>query len=585
MTDRSPALALKFPWKPLAGAPAPSLRDMAVFALVIGALALVAVGARPTLQPLAPEAQALSLDPANLPFYALRTTLRMIAAMGVSLVFTFVFGVIAAKSRRAETVLVPLIDILQSVPVLGFLTFTVAFFLALFPGQVLGAEFAAIFAVFTSQAWNMAISFYQSVKSAPKDLRDVSDQFRLSAWKRFWTLEAPYAAPGLVWNAMVSMSGGWFFVVQSEAITVGATTVRLPGVGSYLALAIARSDLAAVGWAVLTMLAVIVLYDQLLFRPLVAWSERFSMDQSPSGAARPARSWLLDLLRQARWTRLALAVAADALGRVARLGGSGRRRETPVLRASAAPRGWIDGAWYAVLAAAGAAAAWGVARFVGSEVSWAEAGHVLVLGAFTLTRVMVLLAIASLVWVPIGVLIGLRPRLAATAQPIVQFLAAFPANLFFPVAVITIVRFRLAPDVWLSPLMILGAQWYILFNVIGAASVFPGDLREVASSFRVKGWSWWRKVALPGIMPGYLTGAITAAGGAWNAAIVAEAASWGDTKLTARGLGAYIVQNSVSGDLPRVVLGVAVMSGYVLLLNSLVWRPLFAAATRRVRAG
>ena len=581
MTDRSLALALRFPWKPLAGAPAPTLRDMAVFALVIGALALVAVGARPTLQPLAPEAQALSLDPINLPFYALRTTLRMIAAMGVSLVFTFVFGAVAAKSRRAETVLVPLIDILQSVPVLGFLTFTVAFFLALFPGQVLGVEFAAIFAVFTSQAWNMALSFYQSVKAAPKDLRDLSDALRLGAWRRFWTLEAPFAAPNLVWNAMISMSGGWFFVVQSEAISVGATTIKLPGVGSYVALAIERRDLAAVGWAVLTMLVVILIYDQLLFRPLVAWSERFRMEAVARDEA--PRSWVLDVLRRADFSRAAFRPVAAFLKTAASV-----RLGAPPAAPARLRRWWssqaTDVLWWGALALAAVLAAWRVTALVAGEVSLAEVGRVALYGLFTLTRVAVLTALASLVWLPIGVWVGLRPRMAAIVQPVAQFLAAFPANLLFPLFVLAIARWGLVPDIWLSPLMILGAQWYILFNVVGGASGAPQDLREVAASFRLKGWSWWRAVGLPIVAPAYLVGANTAAGAAWNAAIVAEGVSWGATTLRAHGLGAYILDASLKGDLARVVLGVAVMCGYVVLVNSLFWRPLFLWAERRRRA-
>ena len=344
------------------------------FAVVIGALALVALGGRAVLQPIsAPLAQAISLDPANLPFYALRTTLRMLAAMAVSLVFTFVFGVTAAKSRRAEMVLVPLIDILQSVPVLGFLTFTVAFFLGLFPGQILGAEFAAIFAVFTSQAWNMALSFYQSVKAAPRDLRDVSDALRLGAWKRFWTLEAPYAAPNLVWNAMISMSGGWFFVVQAEAITVGPTTIKLPGVGSYVALAIARRDLAAVGWAVLTMLVVILIYDQLLFRPLVAWSERFRMDGGSRDDA--PRSWVLDILQRAHFIRAVL----RPVGAFFRTAASVRLGAPPAAPPRLA-RLWssrtTDVLWWAGLALAAAAAALGAwSRWWARRSRWASSAR------------------------------------------------------------------------------------------------------------------------------------------------------------------------------------------------------------------
>lgn len=560
----------------------PSLWDLVVFALVIGALALIAIAGRETLQPLAVAQAPLSLDPAGLPHYALRTTLRMLAAMMAALLFTFAFGALAAKSRRAEMVLIPLLDILQSVPVLGFLSFTVTGFMALFPGQVLGVELAAIFAIFTSQAWNMAYSFYHSTKTIPRDLRDLSDSMRLGAWRRFWTLEAPHAAPNLIWNAMISMSGAWFFVVASEAISVGRTTVSLPGVGSYVALAIAEHDLRAVGWAVLTMALVILAYDQLLFRPLVAWAEKFRIGEAPKDAPTP-RSWMLDFIQRADMARRVMRPIGALLSSLASVR-LGKPMELPprVARAWASPR--ADLVWYGLMAAVGLLGAWRAAVFIGAETPLTEVLTVFGLGLITLVRVVVLIALASLVWVPIGVWIGLRPRWAATLQPVTQFLAAFPANLLFPVAVAAIVRFDLTPDIWLSPLMILGAQWYILFNVIAGARAFPADLLEVAAALRLRGWAWWKKVILPGVFPAYVTGAVTAGGGAWNAAIVAEVASWGPTRLSAHGLGAYIADATTAGDLRRVVLGVAVMAVYVVLFNRLVWDPLFTAAARRLRA-
>ena len=560
----------------------PSLWDLVVFALVIGGLALIAIAGRETLQPLAVAQAPVSLDPAVLPHYALRTTLRMLAAMMAALLFTFAFGALAAKSRRAEMVLIPLLDILQSVPVLGFLSFTVTGFMALFPGQVLGVELAAIFAIFTSQAWNMAYSFYHSTKTIPRDLRDLSDSMRLGAWRRFWTLEAPHAAPNLIWNAMISMSGAWFFVVASEAISVGRTTVSLPGVGSYVALAIAEHDLRAVGWAVLTMALVILAYDQLLFRPLVAWAEKFRIGEAPKDAPTP-RSWMLDFIQRADMARRIMRPIGALLSSLASVRlGKPMALPPQMARAWASPR--ADLAWYGLMAAVGLLGAWRAAVFIGVETPMSEVLTVFGLGLITLVRVVVLIALASLVWVPVGVWIGLRPRWAATLQPVTQFLAAFPANLLFPVAVAAIVRFDLPPDIWLSPLMILGAQWYILFNVIAGARAFPADLLEVAAALRLRGWAWWKKVILPGVFPAYVTGAITAGGGAWNAAIVAEVASWGPTRLSAHGLGAYIADATTAGDLRRVVLGVAVMAVYVVLFNRLVWDPLFTAAARRLRA-
>jgi NitT/TauT family transport system permease protein len=282
-----------------ARSPIPNRWDLIAFPLVIGLLLLAGKGARETLAPLAAlKEPVVSLDPANLPEYALRTILRMLAAMVASLLFTITYGTLAAKSRRAELVLVPLLDILQSVPVLGYISFTVVFFMSLSPGRIAGAEAAAIFAIFTSQAWNMTFSFYQSLRTAPRDLDEATRSFRFSAWQRFWRLEVPFAMPGLIWNMMMSMSGGWFFVVASEAITVGDTTITLPGIGAYLARATADKDLTAVGWVILTMIAVILLYDQPMFRPLVAWADKFRFEQT--GAQTVPVSWFLDLLQRSR---------------------------------------------------------------------------------------------------------------------------------------------------------------------------------------------------------------------------------------------------------------------------------------------
>jgi NitT/TauT family transport system permease protein len=558
----------------------PNRWDIIAFPLVFGLLLLAAKGARETLAPLsALKEPVISLDPVNLPEYALRTTLRMLAAMVASLVFTVTYGTLAAKSRRAELVLVPLLDILQSVPVLGYISFTVVFFMSLFPGRVAGAEAAAIFAIFTSQAWNMTFSFYQSLRTVPRDLEEATHSFRFSAWQRFWRLEAPFAMPGLVWNMMMSMSGGWFFVVASEAITVGDRTITLPGIGAYLAQATAEKDLAAVGWVVLTMTAVIILYDQLMFRPLVAWADKFRFEQT--GAQTIPGSWFLDLLQRSRLLGTVTNPGSLLLHALA------RRRFAPLRQGIASVRPSrstiVDVLWFIAVAAAAVFAAWKIIDFVAAGAGWDDVLDALKLGLFTLTRVVVLIAVASLIWVPIGVQVGLRPHLAEKIQPLAQFLAAFPANLLFPVFVVVIVRFELNPDIWLSPLIILGTQWYILFNVVAGTMAYPNDFREAATNFRMRGWQWWRQVMLPGIFPYFVTGAITAAGGAWNASIVAEAVSWGDTKVTAHGLGAYIAENTAAGDYPRIVLGIAVMSMLVTLFNRLLWRPLYAYAEERLR--
>ena len=561
----------------------PNVWDVVALVLVIGAMVLIVYGGEQTVAPLSElERTPVSLDPANLPLYALRTVLRMLLAIVCSTVFTFIYAAIAAKSRRAEMVMIPLLDILQSVPILGFLTFTVVFFMNLFPSQVLGAELASVFAIFTSQAWNMTFSMYQSMRNVPKDLEEATQSFHLSGWQRFWRLDVPFAMPGLIWNAMMSMSGGWFFVVASEAITVGNTTVTLPGIGSYVALAIQQRDLPAIFYAILTMLLVIIAYDQLLFRPIIAWADKFRFEQTASGD--PPTSWMLDLFRRTRALR-AVTLPFSAINRAV----SNLRISLPKLGPPAKPRSQpsrlIDGLWIAVILAGTVYAAWLTYRYLSATLGVSDILIAIRDGLITLLRVIVLITLATLIWVPVGVWIGLRPKLAERIQPLAQFLAAFPANLAFPVFVVAIVSFKLNPNIWLSPLMILGTQWYILFNVIAGASAFPSDLREAASSFHLGGWRWWFKVILPGIFPYYVTGAITASGGSWNASIVAEVASWGDTHLNATGLGAYIASATEAGDFPRVVLGIATMCILVTLFNRLVWRPLYAYGERRLRLG
>ncbi len=558
----------------------PNLYDIVAFVVIAGVFVALAHAAREMGAPLSGlDLTPVTLDPANLPEYALRTTLRMFAAILASLLFTFVVATLAAKSRKAELVIVPALDILQSVPVLGFLTFTVVFFMGLFPGSQLGVECAAIFAIFTSQAWNMAFSFYQSLRTIPGDLDEVTRQFRFSPWLRFWRLELPFAAPGLIWNTMMSMSGGWFFVVASEAITVGDTSVKLPGIGSWLALAIERQDLRAVGLAVATMAVVILAYDQLLFRPIVAWADKFRFEQT--AAQQRPRSWVYDLVRRARLVRRIFAPVVLVAGRLAMIRLSATTWRAPSVPGKLGKIGEI--VWLAIVLAGAAYALWFTVAYLRAALGISDVAEAVELGFLTFLRVAVLIAVASVIWVPIGVWIGLRPWAAERVQPLAQFLAAFPANVLFPMAVVAIVAWKLDPNIWLSPLMVLGTQWYILFNVIAGASAFPTDLREASTLYRLRTWQWWRKVVIPGIFPYYVTGALTASGGSWNASIVAEVASWGDTRLKAAGLGAYIAQATEAGDYHRVVLGIAVMSVFVIACNRLLWRPLYRVAERRFR--
>lgn len=566
--------------------PSPGLRngvpnrwDWVLLPLVLVVLVLAAYTAMQMSRPfVVGQSLPISLDPAYLPYYLMRTIVRMFIALGISLLFAFVFATLAAKYRAAEKAMIPLLDVLQSVPILGFQAIAIAPFIALFPGNLLGVECAAIFAIFTSQAWNMALSLYQSLRSVPAELNEAARVLRLSAWQRFWRLELPYAMPSLLWNMMMSMSGGWFFLVAAEAISVAGQDIKLPGIGSYIAVAIDQRNLGAIAWAIGAMLTGIVLYDQLFFRPLLAWADRFRFEDTQGDTAQ--RSWVLDAARRSRW----LSALSEWLAK-------GIQQATgafPVRRdGSAAPRrwlrlpGWGPQAWDVILVLACALAFARLGLFVHQDVGWGEALHVLGLGLITLCRVMLLIALASLIWVPLSVWIGLRPRYSQKVQALAQFLAAFPVNLLFPVVVMALVHFQLSPNIWLSPLMVFGTQWYILFNVVAGATAIPYELRLAADNLGLRGWLKWRRVYLPAVLPSFVTGAMTASGGSWNASIVAEYVSWGDTSLVADGLGSYIKQMTDAGDFHRIALGIGVMCIYVMLLNRFFWRRLYVLAESR----
>ena len=531
----------------------PNRFDLALLPIILAAIVLVAYAAKQMNVPYTPgEHLDVSLDVIELPYYLLRTSIRMLLALGASLAFSFAFAAIASKNRTAEKVMVPALDILQSIPVLGFLSITVTGFIALFPGNLVGVECAAIFAIFTSQAWNMAFSLYQSFRTIPTDLEEAATVFRLSKWQRFWRLEVPFAMPGLLWNMMMSMSGGWFFVVASEAISVSGHDIKLPGIGSYISLAIQQQNLPAIGWAILAMLIGIILYDQLLFRPLIAWADRFRFDTMSS--EREPQSWLLDLLRRSEWVK-ALLERTAALAEHTLSWGAERTRPTAAGSNGFLPRfPWSHRVADVVIILAALMAVAHVLQFVRSEVGWAEVGHVFWLGFLTMLRVILLIALAALVWVPIGIRIGLNPNVARIAQPVAQFLAAFPANLMFPLAVMLIARFALNPEIWLSPLMIFGTQWYILFNVIAGASAIPTELKLAARNFGLRGWLLWKRFLIPAVFPNLLTG-----------------------------LGSYIAEMTAKGDFPRIALGIAVMSLFVVGFNRLLWNRLYDIAQERTR--
>ena len=540
----------------------PNRYDAVVF-LAVGALFVgMAHAAKSMHQPLAGlDLQPVSLDPRNLPQYALLTTLRMFAALGFSLLFTFLVAPLAAKSKKAERVIIPALDILQSVPVLGFLTFTVLFFMNLFPGSELGAELAAIFAIFTSQAWNMTFSFYQSLTTVPRDLEEASQAFQALA------LAALLEAGSALRNAGPRL--------EHDDVHVRRLVLRGGLRGD---LGRRYQDHAA--WHRLLYLAG---HRPEEYRrrglggrrdgsrhPAVR-SARFPprrrlVGQVPRRACR--RAGAAEILGARSYQAGTVSFRRSAISRAASCNSSaamsatcrGRSRNRP--RVSNAASRIFDWAWNIALLALTAWAGWSVISYVRATLGWSDFEEALMDGFLTFFRVVILIVVASLIWVPIGVYVGLRPALAERVQPVAQFLAAFPANVLFPFVVVGIATFHLDPDIWLSPLIVLGTQWYILFNVIAGASVFPSDLSETAKLYKVKRWQWWRKVILPGIFPYYVTGALTASGGSWNASIVAEVASWGDTKLEAHGLGAYIAKATSDGDFHRVVLGVGVMSRF-----------------------
>jgi NitT/TauT family transport system permease protein len=558
---------------------------LADLAVGLGTLALLYVVARVGAESLVkfrpPDViPTISLDPRNLPNYAARSTLRMFLALIASTLFTFVYGYAAARSKRAERVLVPLLDILQSVPVLGFLSVTVTAFIALFRGSLLGLEAASIFAIFTGQAWNMTFSFYHSLRTVPAELEEMTTLYRLSKWERFTRLELPSSVLGLVWNAMMSFGGGWFFLAASESISVLNRQYTLPGLGSYVAEAVAAKNLHALGWAIATMVTLVVLIDQFFWKPLVTLADRYKLELS---AAEERRFWVVDLWRAASLPQRLELLSSPILNAIDR--GLSRLTRIQPQRESKPASKFGDLAFNVSVVAITIILLFAATRFILSGVGAREIGHAAFLGLLTLARVLALLLFSTLVWTPIGVAIGLSPRLARLSQPIVQICASFPANFLFPFATLGFIKLGVTLNWGSMLLMALGAQWYLLFNVIGGAQAIPNDLREMAASLGLRGLKRWRFLIAPSIFGSWVTGAITASGGAWNASIVSELVSWGSTTLKAAGLGAYIAEATSRGDWPRIILGVGLMSVFVVGLNHFLWKPLYDVAQRRFQLG
>jgi NitT/TauT family transport system permease protein len=526
---------------------------------------------------------ALDFSTSQIPYYAGRTLLRMWIAFFFSLFFAISLGYLAAKNTTARAVILPALDVLQSVPVLGFLSATVAGFMALFPGSLLGVECASIFAIFTGQVWNMAFGFYHSMVTVPTDMQEAASTYGLTRWQRFRTVELPAAAHSLIWNSMMSFGGGWFFVAQSEAISVMKKDIKLPGLGSYMASAIEQGDNHAALLAVTAMLFLILMSDQLIWRPMLVWADKFKIELTESGLT--PTSWVYNLLRGTyvfTWLDLHLwQPLEDVLGQTLRRIQPGKKRlrpgavNWPLRIAGLALTAWLG--YEAIIGLFAAIAALHGALTVGTV------GHIFWLGFLTLLRVLAMTVLATLIWTPIGVWIGFHPKAARFAQPLAQIGASFPVNMTFPVVVGLFVATSTSMN-WGSILLIaMGTQWYILFNVIAGAMAIPNEMKEVARIYGLRKWQLWRTLILPAIFPFWVTGACTAAGGAWNASIVAEYATWGETTLQADGLGAFIAEVTKSGDVALIIVSIGVMSIFVVAMNKLVWRRLYGFAERRFR--
>ncbi len=520
----------------------------------------------------------VSTDPANLPYYAARSLLRMFVALVLSVIFTFVYATWAARSKRAEKVLIPLLDILQSVPVLGFLSVTVAGFIALFPGSAIGPELASIFAVFTAMAWNMTFAFYHSLITQPAELDEAARMMGLTRWQRFWKLDVPGGMSPLIWNGMMSFAGAWFFLAASETISVLNRTYALPGIGSFVATALQDADTGSIWLAIGVMTLMIVGVNFLFWQPCLAWAERFRFEESATDEG--TRSLILDALRGSSIPRFfgrAVAPVSQAMDRVTRpLGRTGSTRRTSPRRERV-----TDWVFWGVLGTGAVVLMVFAVRYVGDTVGFTEVWRALGLGGITLARVMAVLVISTIIWVPVGLWIGSSPKVLRVAQPVVQVLASFPANFLYPLMAALFLATGLSLDIGGIVLMALGSQWYILFNIIEATTEIPSDWNDLARNLGMPGWQRWRRIAIPAVFPAYITGAITAAGGAWNASIVAEVANFGDVQLVATGLGSYITEATAVGDFPRIFIGVAIMSLYVVGVNRILWNPLYSLASKR----
>ncbi|HSC30961.1 MAG TPA: ABC transporter permease subunit [Gemmatimonadaceae bacterium] len=575
------------PAAPVVTTPAPRWVE---FVLLCGVAAVtfgVTRAAAEWRAPLSPGFR-ISLSPAKLPYYAALSTLRMVLAYIVSLVFSLAYARFAASSKAAERVMLPLLDILQSIPILSFMPGVVLGLVALFPGRTLGLELAAVILIFTSQAWNLAFSFHQSLITIPSELTEAARIYRLGFWRKFTRLEVPFGVISLIANSMMSWAGGWFFLMASEQFAVGDGSLRLPGLGSYLAAAADAGDTRALVFGLLTLVIVIVLLDQILWRPLLAWSDRFKFESAGSNAP---TSRVLDALRGSRLIdALRSRVLRPAARRIDHALSASRNGDTPeTMPETMTPgrRRRRRGVGIVALALAAAAVLWGaaLAAHALSGLTRSDWGRVGESAGATLARTTIALVLAAAWTIPAGVAIGTNPRWARRLQPIVQITASIPATAVFPVLLLALLAVPGGLNVAAVALMLLGTQWYVLFNVIAGAMSIPSDLKEAATMYHVVGWRRWKTLILPAIFPYLVTGMITATGGAWNASIVAEYVTFAGHTTSTTGLGALIAGAAERGDFPVLLAGTLVMAGIVIVINRLLWRRLYGYAETRFRLG
>ena len=527
---------------------------------------------------------AIEISPSAkmLPLYAFYSIVRIAVAYLLSLTFAVGYGYIAAYTPRAEPFMIAALDILQSIPVLSFLPAVMLAMISLVPGRQLGIELGAILLIFTGQVWNMAFSFYSSLKSLPRELREATGVFRFSAWQRFWQLELPYAAIGLVWNSMVSVAGGWFFLMACEMFVLGDRDFRLPGLGSYLQTAASSGDSHGMLWGSVTMILIIVATDQLVWRPVIAWADKFKFEQGES-TSRKSSPILYLLQNSAALSWLKEATLAPVSERIYH--GLAQRQRELGARPTHLPRKRSQLAALLFIAAGILLVAFAAFRAVEllRHIHGAEVVELLKGAGATFLRVNAALLIASAWTIPAGVAIGFHPRLARIAQPLAQIAASYPATAIFPILLIGLVQAGGGLGIGSIALMLLGTQWYILFNVIAGASAIPSNLKEVAELYHFSTWQKWKVVILPGIFPYLVTGLVTASGGAWNASIVAEYFHLKDRTLETLGLGAQISAASDHGQFSILLLATIIMSLMVVTVNRLVWRPMFHLAENKYR--